>query len=207
MSRGLSSRARVTENSTRHFRIWRAPMGREAICECTFADTTAEVKGLLESDELILRGNIRMRAPLHALHDVRVESESLCFHFDKHPVQLRLGAAAAKSWAKKINTPPPPLSQTNLESPARPCEPSAPYPTRRLILPSTQPHKSPRVTLTSSSLTLILPNPLPPRCEKQRHSSPDPFPSGSCTARAPDTRSTNPPSAPVSVPKVSWTRK
>ncbi len=85
-------------------------MGREAICECTFAGTTAEVKALLESDELILRGNIRMRAPLHALHDVRVESESLCFNFDKHPVQLRLGAVAAKSWAKKIKTPPPSLA-------------------------------------------------------------------------------------------------
>jgi hypothetical protein len=85
-------------------------MGREAICECTFADTTAEVKALLESDELILRGDIRMRAPLHALYDVRVKSESLCFHFDKHPVQLRLGAAAAKSWAKKIKTPPSSLA-------------------------------------------------------------------------------------------------
>jgi hypothetical protein len=85
-------------------------MGREAICECTLADTTAEVKALLESDELILRGDIRMRAPLHALHDVRVESECLCFNLDKHPVQLRLGAAAAKSWAKKIRTPPPSLA-------------------------------------------------------------------------------------------------
>jgi len=85
-------------------------MGREAICECTFAGTTAEVKALLESDELILRGNIRMRAPFRTLHDVRVESESLCFNLDKHPVQLRLGAAAAKSWAKKIKTPPPSLA-------------------------------------------------------------------------------------------------
>ncbi len=85
-------------------------MGREAICECTSAGTTAEVKALLESDELILRGNIRMRAPLHTLRDVRVESESLCFNLDKHPVQLHLGAAVAKSWAKKIKTPPPSLA-------------------------------------------------------------------------------------------------
>ena len=85
-------------------------MGREAICECTIVGTTAEVKALLESDELILRGNIRMRAPLHTLRDVRVESESLCFNLDMHPVQLRLGAAAAKSWAKKIKTPPPSLA-------------------------------------------------------------------------------------------------
>ena len=85
-------------------------MGREAICDCTFNGTTAKVKALLESEELILRGDIRMRAPLHTLHDVRVESESLCFNLDKQPIQLRLGAAAAKSWAKKIKTPPTSLA-------------------------------------------------------------------------------------------------
>ena len=81
-------------------------MGREAICECTFDGTTTKVKALLESEELILRGDIRLRAPLHALHHVRVESESLCFNLDKGPIRLDLGAAAAKSWAKKIKTPP-----------------------------------------------------------------------------------------------------
>ena len=85
-------------------------MGREAICDCTFAGTTAEVKALLESEELILRGDIRMRVPFHTLHNVRVESDSLCFNLGKHAVQLRLGAAAAKSWAKKIETPPPSLA-------------------------------------------------------------------------------------------------
>jgi hypothetical protein len=59
----------VTENSTRHGRIWRTPMGREAICNCTFNGTTAKVKALLESEELILGGKIRMRAPFRALKD------------------------------------------------------------------------------------------------------------------------------------------
>jgi hypothetical protein len=85
-------------------------MGREAICDCTFDGTTAKVKALLESEELILRGDIRLRAPLHALHHVRVESESLCFNLDKGPIRLDLGAAAAKSWAKKIKSPPPSLA-------------------------------------------------------------------------------------------------
>jgi hypothetical protein len=81
-------------------------MGREANCECTFNGTTAKVKALLESEELILRGDIHLRAPLHALHHVRVESESLCFNLEMGAVRLDLGAAAAKSWAKKINTLP-----------------------------------------------------------------------------------------------------
>jgi hypothetical protein len=85
-------------------------MGREATCECTFNGATAKVNALLESEELILRGEIRIRAPLHALKDLRVEEDSLCFDLDNNPMQLRLGAAAAKSWAKKINTPPPSLA-------------------------------------------------------------------------------------------------
>lgn len=85
-------------------------MGREAVCECTFDGTITKVKALLESEELILRGDIRLRAPLRALHHVRVESEFLCFNLDKGPIRLGLGAATAKSWAKKIKTPPASLA-------------------------------------------------------------------------------------------------
>ncbi len=85
-------------------------MGREATCDCTFNGTTAKVKALLETHELILRGDIRMTAPLHSLTKVRVESDNLCFNLDKRPMQLHLGAKAAESWAKKIKTPPPSLA-------------------------------------------------------------------------------------------------
>jgi hypothetical protein len=85
-------------------------MGREATCECTVADTTARVKVLLETHELILRGPIRMTAPLNALKNIHVESEALCFTHGEHAIRLRLGAKAAESWAKKIKTPPPTLA-------------------------------------------------------------------------------------------------
>jgi hypothetical protein len=85
-------------------------MGREAVCECTFEGTTSKVKALLESAEVILRGEIRMRIPFNALQNVRVESQNLCFNIDKHPMQLQLGAKAAESWAKKIKALPPSLA-------------------------------------------------------------------------------------------------
>ena len=85
-------------------------MGREATCDCTFDGTTAKVKALLEANEIILRGNIRMTAPLHALQNVKVQSDRLCFTIGKHPLQLHLGAKAAESWAKKIKTHPPSLA-------------------------------------------------------------------------------------------------
>jgi hypothetical protein len=85
-------------------------MGREAVCECTFEGTTSKVKALLESAEVILRGEIRMRIPFNVLQNVRVESQNLCFSIDNHPMQLQLGAKAAESWAKKIKTLPPSLA-------------------------------------------------------------------------------------------------
>ena len=85
-------------------------MGREALCECTVAGTTAKVKALLETEEIILRGPIHMTAPLKSLKNIRVESEALCFTFRDTPVQLRLGAKASDSWAKKIKIPPPTLA-------------------------------------------------------------------------------------------------
>ncbi len=59
-------------------------MGREATCDCTFDGTTAKVKALLETNEIILRGPIRLTAPFKALKNIRVESETLCFSVDKH---------------------------------------------------------------------------------------------------------------------------
>ncbi len=85
-------------------------MGREATCDCTFDGTTAKVKALLETNEIILRGPIRMTAQLNALKNVRVESETLCFNLDKLPVQLHLGAKAAERSAKKLKTAPPTLA-------------------------------------------------------------------------------------------------
>jgi hypothetical protein len=85
-------------------------MGREATCDCTFSGTKAKVKALLETNEIILRGPIRMTAPLNALKNIRVESETLCFDLDKHSFQLHLGTKAAESWAKKLKTPPPTLA-------------------------------------------------------------------------------------------------
>ncbi len=85
-------------------------MGREATCDCTFDGTTAKVKALLETSEIILRGPIRLTAPLNALKNIRVESGTLCFNLDRHPIQLHLGAKAAESWAKKLKTPPPTLA-------------------------------------------------------------------------------------------------
>jgi hypothetical protein len=86
-------------------------MGREAICQCNWAGTTAEVKALLETNEIILRGGIRRRIPLQKLVNVKVQSDRLCFSVDREPVQLYLGTLTAESWAKKVKAPTRSLAQ------------------------------------------------------------------------------------------------
>lgn len=84
-------------------------MGREATCTCSWGGKDAEVKALLESQELILRGAIKKKIPLAEFKDVRAQDEDLIFKVGRERVALSLGSKDAASWAKKILTPPPSL--------------------------------------------------------------------------------------------------
>lgn len=84
-------------------------MGREANCTCIWAGKSADVKALLETHELILRGNLKKKVPMAGLKSVRVDGDDLCFKVGRESVSLALGSKDAASWAKKIATPPPSL--------------------------------------------------------------------------------------------------
>jgi hypothetical protein len=86
-------------------------MGREAVCTCDWAGTVAEVKVLLETGELILRGEIRRRVPFSAIKDVQVGSDGLCFKTGGERVELVLGASRAAKWAETMIGPPPSLAR------------------------------------------------------------------------------------------------
>ena len=86
-------------------------MGREAACTCDWAGTVAEVKALLETNELILRGEIRRRVPFSEMQRVKVQADCLCFRVGREAVQLVLGASAAAKWAAIITSPPPSLAR------------------------------------------------------------------------------------------------
>lgn len=84
-------------------------MGREALAYAEVGSEAEEVRALLESGELILRGAIRRRYPKPALEGVTVEADVLCFTYAGDPVRLHLGAREAEAWRKAITTPPPSL--------------------------------------------------------------------------------------------------
>lgn len=84
-------------------------MGREALCHCRWGGQSAEVKALLETHELILRGELKKKVPIADLKDVQTDSEDLVFKVGRESVALTLGQKEAASWEKKIKTPPPSL--------------------------------------------------------------------------------------------------
>ena len=86
-------------------------MGRETVCECDWSGTTAKVKVLLESTDLIVRGDIRKRVPLKALKNVETDQGRLRFNANGDLVQLFLGVPQAEKWAAAIKKPPPSLAR------------------------------------------------------------------------------------------------
>jgi len=86
-------------------------MGREAVCRCEWGGTTAEVKALLESGEMILRGGLRKRTPFSEVKSVKADGDRLCFTVGRETVELSLGSANAAKWAATITGPPTALSK------------------------------------------------------------------------------------------------
>lgn len=86
-------------------------MGREASCTCDWAGTVAEVRALLETSEMILRGDIRKRVPFSEIKEVKVQSDCLRFKVGGERVELSLGSSVSAKWAAAITSPPPSLSR------------------------------------------------------------------------------------------------
>src|SRR3954464_6295898 len=81
-------------------------MGREATCRCRWGLEEADVRVLLETHDLILRGGMRRCVPLASLREVSSEADSLQFRVGPDRVTLQLGTQAAARWAKAIAEPP-----------------------------------------------------------------------------------------------------
>jgi hypothetical protein len=84
-------------------------VGREARCSARWGKRSGEVKALLETTEIIVRGAFRDAAPLAELRNVRADGDTLRFSVRDEDVALVLGAAAPR-WAAKIAAPPPSLA-------------------------------------------------------------------------------------------------
>lgn len=84
-------------------------MGREAVCRCEWPGGSGEVKALLESTEIVVRGALRRRLPLATLQEACCVGPTLRVRSGQEQILLHLGAAEAARWLSKIRTPPPTL--------------------------------------------------------------------------------------------------
>jgi hypothetical protein len=84
-------------------------VGREVRCRCRWNSDTGEVKALLESREIILRGHFNMRIALSSISEVRVDAEGLRFKVGSESLVFELDASEAVQWASRITKPPPTL--------------------------------------------------------------------------------------------------
>jgi hypothetical protein len=79
-------------------------VGREAKCKATYGDLTSEGRAQLETDELVFRGDFRVKVPLRHIERVESHDDSLRLRFAGRWLTLFLGAEAEK-WAQRIRSP------------------------------------------------------------------------------------------------------
>ena len=85
-------------------------MGYETKCRARVTDASgvreADATVLLETDDLILRGDARVKIPRTAIQGVQTRGDKLTVTSPQATIVMTLGADAAAKWAKKIQEPP-----------------------------------------------------------------------------------------------------
>lgn len=79
-------------------------MGQEATCEARFGGKVSNGKALLETDELIFRGDFRLAIPTKSMESVEAAAGILTITYPQGTVAFALGPQAEK-WAYKIRNP------------------------------------------------------------------------------------------------------
>jgi len=80
-------------------------MGREARCIARFGEALSEGKALLETDELLFRGEFRLKIPFARISALHVADGRLTVTFPDGTADFDLGPEAAK-WLDRIQNPP-----------------------------------------------------------------------------------------------------
>jgi hypothetical protein len=90
-------------------------MGAEAMCRVRVAGAEHEGKALLETDEILFRGPMKLRIPLASISSVKATGGELRVEHAGGEATFVLGASAAK-WAEKIRSPRSRLDKLDVKS-------------------------------------------------------------------------------------------
>lgn len=85
-------------------------MGREAEGHAVWRGESGAVRAFLDSDGIILRGELRAKLRRDGLMGWRVEGEDLCLRSEGEPLVLTLGAREAAAWVRALEKPVPGLA-------------------------------------------------------------------------------------------------
>lgn len=80
-------------------------MGQEVVCAAQVDGRRVQGKALLESDELLFRGDERLRIPFSAIRSATAADGVLAVEHDGGVATFELGPRAAR-WAERITNPP-----------------------------------------------------------------------------------------------------
>jgi hypothetical protein len=80
-------------------------MGREAQCTVRFGGKTSTGKALLETEELVFRGDFSLPIAFRSMREVSVEGGALVVRTDDQEARFELGAPVADRWARFIKEP------------------------------------------------------------------------------------------------------
>jgi hypothetical protein len=90
---------------------WGTAMGREVDAQADYHGQSGSVRVLLESDALVLRGEIKARIPRRALQGWQADADDLQLSTPEGPLVLTMGAAEAAKWVVALNKPLPTLAE------------------------------------------------------------------------------------------------
>jgi hypothetical protein len=80
-------------------------MGNEVNCRARFGKQESEGKVLLETSEIVFRGDFRLKIPFTTIRSAKVVGEDLQIHTAEGVALFELGAATAAKWRERILHP------------------------------------------------------------------------------------------------------
>ncbi len=89
-------------------------MGSEAVCRVVYKGEASEGKALLETAELIFRGDFRLKIPFTQITALDASAGELHVGYDGGVAVFELGRNA-DPWAEKIRNPPRPARQAGVK--------------------------------------------------------------------------------------------
>lgn len=94
-------------------------MGNEAICKVRFGKQQSEGKALLETNEVLFRGDFRLKIPFSSIKSAKTVDGELRLQTAEGLASFHLGAATSGKWLEKILHPKSRIEKLGIKAGAK----------------------------------------------------------------------------------------